>query len=118
MAIEIKVKEKELKAILEELDEMAKINKALADRNRLRIVWVLASKTKEEVSVNDLADFLGISQPAVTAHIRILRGIGLLYPKKVKNFVYYQIDFERFREIKERMDDLYERAYQKDCVEA
>lgn len=114
MAIEIKVNEKELKALLEELDETAELYKALADRNRMRIIWVLASKTREEVSVNDLAEFLGISQPAVTAHIKILRGIGLLYPLKVKNYVYYQIDFERFRELKERMDNLYDRAFQKD----
>lgn len=114
MAIEIKVNEEELKAILGELDETAKLYKAMADRNRMRIIWVLASKTQEEVSVSDLAEFLGISQPAVTAHIKILSGIGLLYPKKVKNYVYYQIDLQRFRELKERMDDLYDRAFQKD----
>lgn len=114
MVIEMKVDEQELKAILAELDETAEICKALADRNRMRIIWVLASKTKEEVSVSDLAEFLEISQPAVTAHLKILKGIGLLYPQKVKNFVYYQIDLGRFRELKDRLDDLYGRSFRKD----
>lgn len=95
------------------LNEMEMIFKAYADKNRLKIIWLLASEIKENVSVSEIADFLGVSQPAASQHIKILKTVGLLYRKKQGIYVYYKIDLDRFKEIKEKMDMLYMLAYRK-----
>ena len=95
------------------LKKMADIFKVFADKNRLSIIWVLASKTKENLSVNEVAQFLGVSQPAATQHIKILKSIKLLYAQKKGPYVYYKIDSVKFREIKNQMDSLYLDAYKK-----
>lgn len=48
---------------------------ALADKNRRAIVELLASG---ERSVQELADALPISRPAVSRHLRLLRQAGLV----------------------------------------
>ena len=48
---------------------------ALADKNRRAIVELLASG---EHSVQELADALPISRPAVSRHLRLLRRAGLV----------------------------------------
>ncbi|MHA2253420.1 MAG: ArsR/SmtB family transcription factor [Candidatus Kariarchaeaceae archaeon] len=93
------------------LNEMEIIFKAYADKNRLKIIWLLASKSKENVTVGEIADYLAVSQPAASQHIKILKNVGLLYPKKKGMYVFYKIDLSRFKEIKEKMDFLYMLAY-------
>lgn len=49
--------------------------KALSDESRLRIVGALV---KKRLSVNELAEKLGLSQYNVSKHLRILRQAGIL----------------------------------------
>jgi ArsR family transcriptional regulator len=54
----------------------ADICSALADPNRILLIYALAERPR---SVNDLAEELGISQPATSRNLKVLRERGLVY---------------------------------------
>ncbi len=62
--------------------------KAVADANRLKI---LACLKKGEVCVCDFTDVLGISQPAVSQHLRKLKEAGIIAERKVGTWKHYRI---------------------------
>ena len=61
------------------LKELAEIFKAMADRNRLRIIKILQ---KRPLCVCEIREVLGISQPAVSRHLNILKNAGLIEDEK------------------------------------
>jgi DNA-binding transcriptional ArsR family regulator len=54
----------------------ADICSALADPNRILMIYALAEKPR---SVNELSDELGLSQPATSRNLKVLRERGLVY---------------------------------------
>jgi ArsR family transcriptional regulator, arsenate/arsenite/antimonite-responsive transcriptional repressor len=58
-----------------EVKDVEDLLKALADKNRLRIIKLLEART---MCVCELAFVLGISQPSVSRHLRKLRSAGLV----------------------------------------
>ena len=61
---------------------------ALADPSRLRILALLRSM---ELSVGELAQVLGQSQPRVSRHVRILADAGLVERRKEGSWVFLQL---------------------------
>jgi DNA-binding transcriptional ArsR family regulator len=59
---------------------------ALADPTRLRIVHVLL---QQEMCTSDLATTLGIAEPLVSQHLRILRTLDLVTSRRAGRLVYY-----------------------------
>ncbi len=59
----------------DDLRELRRFHKALADVNRLRIVQRLA---RGRASVGELIDHVGLSQPLVSWHLGRLRAAGLI----------------------------------------
>lgn len=92
---------------------MATVLKALGDPNRLRVLWYLSAYQEEELCVNDLSRNLCISQPAVSQHIKVLKGIGLLKPQKRGFHVYYKIDPDRLVRLKAQVDEMFSLAGKK-----
>lgn len=69
---------------------------ALGDPTRLRLVEILARQPSgSALCVNALAARLGVSQPAVSQHLQILRSVGLVYPVRRGMRVHYYLDRER-----------------------
>ncbi len=62
--------------------------KAAADLNRIKL---LACMKNGEVCVCDLVDVLGISQPAVSQHLRKLKEAGIITERKVGTWKHYRI---------------------------
>lgn len=77
--------------LLDELQaaQMAELFSALSDTSRIRIIAVL---TEKEMNVGDLAQRVGISESAVSHHLRGLRQMRLVRPRKEGRFVYYALD--------------------------
>ncbi len=96
--------------------KLAEIFKALSDVNRLRIIRMLSSNMVKTLTVSDLADKLGVSQPAATQHIKILKNIGLLEPNKEGFRIYYQINTDILVEMNEEVQDMFKLVHQK-CSE-
>lgn len=63
--------------------------KALADENRMKILQILLSG---DLCVGALADQLGISKPAVSQHLRVLREAGLVRGEKRGYWTHYEVD--------------------------
>ena len=68
--------------------KLAALFQALADPTRLRILALLRTM---ELSVGELAQLLGQSQPRVSRHVRILSDSGLVGRRKEGSWVYLQI---------------------------
>ena len=62
------------------LKELTVIFKALGDQNRFRIVKMLQRRS---LCVCEIREILGISQPAVSRHLNILKNAGLLEDEKI-----------------------------------
>jgi len=58
--------------------ELEALLKALADRNRLRIVNMLLRAGGEAVCVCEFEPFLGLSQGTVSHHLKVLAAAGLV----------------------------------------
>ena len=71
-----------------DIQVMEKQLKAVADANRLKI---LACLKKGEVCVCDFTDVLGISQPAVSQHLRKLKEADIIAERKVGTWKHYRI---------------------------
>lgn len=71
--------------------QLAELFSALADPSRLRVIAALADSEK---NVGDLATAAAISESAVSHHLRDLRQLRLVRPRKVGRFVYYALDDE------------------------
>lgn len=79
--------------------EMASVFKALGDNNRLCIVYLLARDESGRLGVSDLARLLGISQPAVSQHLKILRAEKIVHAEKNGFHVFFSFNQDRLNEI-------------------
>jgi DNA-binding transcriptional ArsR family regulator len=68
---------------------LAELFRALSDTSRLRIVSALV---EGEMNVRALAQAVGISQSAVSHHLRGLRQMRLVRGRKVGRQVFYSLD--------------------------
>ena len=65
---------------------------ALADPRRILILYLLS---EQSINVSDLANAVGISQPAASRHLKILRERGLVQPVRLGAGVEYRLADER-----------------------
>jgi ArsR family transcriptional regulator, arsenate/arsenite/antimonite-responsive transcriptional repressor len=70
---------------------LAGVLKALADPARLRLLSLIQSAEDGEACVCDLTAPLGLSQPTVSHHLRILTEAGLLEREKRGVWAYYSL---------------------------
>ncbi len=71
--------------------DLAGVLKALADPARLRLLSMIAAHEGGEACVCDLTEPLGLSQPTVSHHLRILTEAGLLEREKRGVWAYYRL---------------------------
>ncbi|ESX00420.1 ArsR family transcriptional regulator [Mesorhizobium sp. LSJC268A00] len=67
----------------------AQIFRALADPTRRAVYERL---TSGEMSVSELRTGMSVSQPAVSQHLAVLRGAGLVSERRVGRNAYYRTD--------------------------
>ena len=68
---------------------VAELFRAFSDTSRVRIMSALVNGEK---NVNTLADLVGISESAVSHHMRGLRQMRLVVARKDGKEVYYRVD--------------------------
>ena len=71
--------------------DLAYILKALADPTRLRLVSMVAAHEGGEACVCDLTDPLGLTQPTISHHLKILVGAGIFSRDKRGKWAYYTL---------------------------
>lgn len=90
--------------ISEELEELFK---ALGNINRLLLVYRLASGDKKEISVTEMARMMGLTQPAASQHLKVLKTANILRAKKQGNHIYYTFNETALIDHKEKIDFLF-----------
>jgi ArsR family transcriptional regulator len=73
------------------IEETANIFKALGDPTRLKILKLIAA-TGNDLCVGMIARQLGISQPAVSQHLKVLRNAGLVESSRQGFHVHYRLE--------------------------
>lgn len=77
-------------------DTLDKKFKALADKNRLKILLYLKRGNK---TAGIIAKQFSVSAPTISYHLSILENSGLIFSWRVKGYIYYSIKFSEFDEI-------------------
>ncbi|SRR6266851_2775910 len=76
----------------EEADRMAAALRVLANPARLRILNLVANQPSGEVCQMAFTRPLGLSQPTVSHHLRVLHDSGLLRREQRGNWAYYSLE--------------------------
>ena len=94
-------------------ESMAQALSALSHENRLRIVHWLADPEQhfppqvdgdlvsDGVCVGFITEKIGLKQPTVTNHMKVLQEAGLVKSKRIKNWVFYKLQEDRLRHLLE-----------------
>ncbi len=95
---------------MDEIEKLAEIFKALADPTRLRLVKLLSECSSGECTgalcVNALAHRVGVTQSAVSQHLRVLRQAGLVRGERRGHFVHYSLDRDELEQYKARLREI------------
>ena len=75
--------------------ELVQLFKLLSDETRLRILYFLMQR--EELNVRTLCDLLGQSQPAVSHHLALLKGAGIIECRRDGKHNFYHLVPKRFQ---------------------
>ncbi|NOY08102.1 MAG: winged helix-turn-helix transcriptional regulator [Spirochaetes bacterium] len=81
--------------------ESADLFKILSVDKRIEIIELLK---KEPVSVNALAEVLGITQSAVSQHLRVLKGAGFVRDERKGYWIYYSLNKEALEKCRKRLN--------------
>lgn len=85
-----------------ELEMLMRYLRAMSNEHRLTIMhWLLNPKNNFEpqidgdlvddgVCVGRIVDKIGLSQPTVTSHMKVLMDANMVSAKKIKNWVFYK----------------------------
>jgi ArsR family transcriptional regulator len=80
-------------------DELAAVFRALGDPGRLRLLSYLAAQPGGEACVCNLIGPLGLSQPTVSHHLKVLTDAGLLERERRATWIYYRLRLERLEQL-------------------
>jgi ArsR family transcriptional regulator len=71
--------------------DLARILKALADPTRLRLVSMVAAHEGGEACVCDLTEPLGLTQPTISHHLKILVDAGIFTREQRGKWAYFAL---------------------------
>ncbi len=100
-------------------DEQAAIFGALADPTRLKLLKLLCNqKEPGALCVNALTGLLGITQPAVSQHLKVLKSLGVVTGQRRGYHIHYSINpgaIERCQKMMSAALSIEEAAKQNTC---
>lgn len=83
----------------DEADELAQLLKAVADPTRLQLLSIIASSEAGEACVCDLTDPIGLTQPTISHHLKILTDAGVLIREQRQTWAWFSINHDQLRQI-------------------
>lgn len=75
----------------EESSYLATIFRVLGEPARLQILSLIAAQPSQEVCACELVETLGLAQPTVSHHLKVLYEAGLLTKDRRGTWIYYRI---------------------------
>lgn len=85
-------------------EELADAFKAVADPGRLRLLSFIATQPDAEACVCHLVGPLGLSQPTVSHHLRVLAEAGLLARERRGTWMFYRLVPERVEALRAALE--------------
>jgi ArsR family transcriptional regulator len=83
--------------------ELATAFKAVADPGRLRLLSFIASQPGAEACVCHLVEPLGLAQPTVSHHLKVLTRAGLLARERRGTWMFYRLVPERVEALRQAL---------------
>jgi ArsR family transcriptional regulator, arsenate/arsenite/antimonite-responsive transcriptional repressor len=79
------------KLTVEEAVSLAELFRVLGEPARLRMLSLIAAQPNQEVCACELVESLGLSQPTISHHLKVMYEAGLLEKERRKTWIYYRI---------------------------
>ena len=83
----------------DEAERRAALLKAVADPVRLQLLAIIAAAPAEEACVCDMTDAVGLSQPTVSHHLKVLVEAGILTRERRGSWAWFALVPGRLTEI-------------------
>jgi ArsR family transcriptional regulator, arsenate/arsenite/antimonite-responsive transcriptional repressor len=87
----------------DEAERLSRTLKAIADPARLQVLSFLRSRPNGEACACDLVEPLGLAQPTVSHHLKVLHEAGLLEREKRATWVHYRLPDDRLASIRQAL---------------
>jgi ArsR family transcriptional regulator len=97
----------------EETAQIAGLFRILGEPARLQLLNLLAAQPKGEACVCDLTAPLGLSQPTVSHHLKVMYEAGLLQKERRGNWIYYRVVPEAIDHLRQALGKAEESAIPK-----
>ncbi|MFN3925812.1 MAG: ArsR/SmtB family transcription factor [Pseudanabaenaceae cyanobacterium] len=81
--------------------QLAQVFKVLGEPVRLQMLSLIAAQPRQEVFACELVETLGLSQPTVSHHLKVLYEAGLLAKERRGNSIYYKLVQSRLAMLRE-----------------
>ena len=79
----------------DDADQLAGALKAIADPSRLRLLSLIQAQPDHEACVCHLTEPLGLSQPTISHHLKVLLEAGLVERERRGSWAYFRVVPER-----------------------
>jgi|GEM_PF-164937 ArsR family transcriptional regulator len=83
----------------ESAEALAELLKAVADPTRLQLISLIRDSDQCTACVGDLTQAIGLSQPTVSHHLRVLVLAGILSKEKDGYWTWYTLNMDRLKEL-------------------
>lgn len=83
----------------EQAHRLARVFKALGDPTRVKLVSLIAATEGGEACICDLTDPIGLAQPTVSHHMKLMVDAGLVTREQRGKWAYYRVVDETLRSV-------------------
>jgi ArsR family transcriptional regulator len=87
----------------EDATQLAQLFRVLGEPARLQILNLIAAQASQEVCACELVDALGLAQPTVSHHLKVMYNAGLLARDRRGTWIYYRIVPERIAALRKAL---------------
>lgn len=94
----------------DEAERLAAVLKAIADPTRLQLLRLIERAPSGEACVAVLTDCLGLRQPTVSHHLKVMTEAGLLTRERRGTWVWYAVDRGGLHRVRDILDPVVARA--------
>lgn len=84
--------------------QLASLFRVLSEPTRLQMLSLIAAQPAQEVCACELVETLGLSQPTVSHHLKVMYGAGLLEKERRGTWIYYRILRSQIALLKDTLD--------------
>jgi ArsR family transcriptional regulator len=86
---------------VDDAESLARALKVLADPARLRILSLIQAQPTGETCICHLTEPLGLSQPTVSHHLKVLANAGLVERDQRGSWAYFCVNANRLRTLRD-----------------